>query len=47
MAKILQVSIDLTKIDKTKIKNHEKGGKYYELEIFVNDEKNQYGKDVG
>ncbi len=43
---ILNVSIDLNKIDKSKIKPHTNGAKYYSLDIIVNDEPNQYGQDV-
>jgi len=54
MAEILSVSIDLTKIDKTKIQTVDKNGnpfksgaKYYNLQIFVNDDIDQYGNNVG
>jgi len=43
---IAQVSIDLTKIDKTKIKEHQNGSKYYAMSVIVSDEKDQYGNDV-
>lgn len=42
MASTLVVSIDLTKIDKTKIAKD----KYLNLAISVNDETNQYGQNV-
>ena len=45
MAKIISASIDLTKIDKSKIIDGKKG-KYYNLDITVNDDKDQYGNDV-
>lgn len=54
MAEILSVSIDLNKIDKSKIQTHDKNGnpfkngaKYYNLQIFVNDDIDQYGNNVG
>lgn len=43
--KILNVSINLSKIDKSKIINGKKG-KYANLTIYVDDEKDQYGNDV-
>lgn len=54
MAEILSVSIDLSKIDKSKIQTKDKNGnpfkngaKYYNLQIFVNDDIDQYGNNVG
>lgn len=53
MAQILSVSIDLSKIDKTKIQKFDKAGnpfknnaQYYNLDISVNDDIDQYGKNV-
>ncbi len=46
MSMIIGVSIDLSKIDKNKIKVTEKGQKFYPLSIFVNDEKDAYDNDV-
>lgn len=43
---IIQASIDLTKIDKSKIKQHDNGAKYYPISITINDQKDQYGNDV-
>jgi hypothetical protein len=43
--KIYSASIDLTKIDKSKINNHKNGSAYYNIDIFINDEKDQYGND--
>lgn len=50
MAKLLTGSIDLNKIDKTKIKTVDKNGnpfkngaKYLEIAIWVNDTPDQYG----
>lgn len=43
---IANISIDLTKIDKSKINNHQNGAKYYSIDVIINDEKDEYGKDV-
>lgn len=43
MAIILNCSIDLSKIDKSKIIEGKKGGKYYNFTVVVNDEVDQYG----
>ena len=45
MAQLLNVSIDLSKIDKTKIIKGQKGN-YLNLTVEVKDEKDQYGNDV-
>lgn len=45
MAIIISASIDLTKIDKSKIITGKKG-KYYNLDISVNDDKDKYGNDA-
>lgn len=45
MSIIISASINLSKIDKTKIIKGEKG-QYYNLDIIVNDQPNQYGRDV-
>ena len=45
MAQIISASIDLTKIDKSKINNHKNGSAYYNIDILIKDEKNQYGND--
>lgn len=42
---ILGVSVDVTKLDKTKFITGKKGGVYANLTIFVNNEKDQYGND--
>lgn len=39
-------SIDLMKIDKSKIITHANGCKYLNIDITVNDEKDQYQNDV-
>jgi hypothetical protein len=46
MAQIINASIDLSKIDKTKIVEGKNGAKYYNFSITVNDEKDQFGNDV-
>ena len=35
MAQIISASIDLTKIDKSKINNHKNGSAYYNIDIFL------------
>ena len=54
MARIISASIDLTKIDKSKIVTTDKNGqpfsngaKYMNLQITVNDELNKYDQDCG
>jgi hypothetical protein len=51
--RIISASIDLSKLDKSKIQKVDKDGKpyknnaqYYNVDIVINDEKNQYGQDV-
>jgi hypothetical protein len=44
--KIIAGSIDLTKIDKSRIVPGKNGAKYYNVSIILNDEKDQYGNDV-
>lgn len=46
MGAIISASIDLAKINKSKIVAGKNGAKYYNILISVNDEKNQYGQDV-
>lgn len=43
--KIISASIDLTKIDKSKINNHKNGSQYYNIDIIIKDDKDQYGND--
>lgn len=47
MSQIVSASIDLNKIDKTRIKAGQKGEKFYNISILLNDEVNAYGQDVG
>ena len=44
--RIISASIDLSKIDKSRIVEKD-GKKFYNITIMVNDEKNTYGQDVG
>jgi len=44
--RIISASIDLSKIDKSRIVEKD-GKKFYNLTIIVNDTFNQYGQDVG
>jgi len=46
MGSLISASIDLNKIDKSKITEGKNGAKYYNILISVNDEKNQFGQDV-
>ena len=46
MAQIISVSIDLNKLDKSRIVEGKNGAKYYNFTINVNDEKDQYGNDA-
>ena len=45
MARIISASIDLAKIDKKRIVKGKAGQLYYNIDISVNDEKNQYDQD--
>lgn len=47
MSKIISASINLEKIDKSRITTDKNGkGKYYAISIIVNDNKDQYGNDT-
>ena len=46
MAQIISASIDVTKIDKNKLVAGKNGAKYYNIQIHIKDEKDQYGQDV-
>lgn len=46
MAQLISASINLSKIDKTKIVRGKDGAQYYDITISVNDSKNDYGQDV-
>lgn len=46
MGQLLNISIDLSKVDKSRIIKGKNGSKYYNLSLWVADEKDQYGNDV-
>lgn len=46
MSKLINLSIDLTKIDKSKINNHPNGSKYYSITVELKDEADTYGNNV-
>jgi len=46
MSKLINLSIDLTKIDKSKINNHPNGSKYYSITVELKDEADAYGNNV-
>ena len=47
MSKLLKGSIDLMKIDKTQIVEGKNGAKYINLDIWINDDADQYGNHAG
>jgi hypothetical protein len=46
MSSLISLSLDLSKIDKSKIIEGKKGAKYLDFTIAINDETNQYGQNV-
>lgn len=46
MAEIVNISIDLNKLDASKEIKGKNGARYYNLSLVINDEANQYGKNV-
>jgi hypothetical protein len=46
MAALISLSIDLSKIDKSKIIQGKNGGKYLDLTINIDDKVNNYGQNV-
>ena len=46
MGAIASISIDLSKLDKSKIVNGKNGQKYYNLNIGINDATDQYGNNI-
>jgi hypothetical protein len=46
MAQILSCSIDVSKIDKSKLISGKNGAQYFNFDVIVNDKPNEYGKDV-
>ncbi len=47
MARIISGSIDLSKIDKSRIKDGKTGQKWFPVTIIINDQPDQYGNDTG
>lgn len=47
MAKLIKLSIDLAKIDEAGITKTEKGGKYINCDLWINDEADKYGNTAG
>ena len=47
MAQIISASIDLAKIDKSKIVAGKNGALYYNINIIINDDVDQYGNICG
>lgn len=45
MSKLINISIDVTKIPREKIIAHKNGGKYASFDVWINDEPDQFGKD--
>ena len=43
---IIKASIDLSKLDKTKITDGKNGAKYYDVTLFLSDEANQFGQHL-
>lgn len=46
MSRIISASIDLAKIDRSRITEGKNGQKYYSISIAVNDEADKFGNDV-
>lgn len=46
MGKLISASLDLAKITKDRIKVTDKGQKFLNIDIWINDEPNQYGQNV-
>ncbi|MFN9371945.1 MAG: hypothetical protein ACK6D3_08690 [Planctomycetaceae bacterium] len=46
MGAIATISIDLNKLDKSKIVHGKNGSQYYNLNISVNDQTDQYGNNI-
>ena len=45
MSKLINISIDVTAIPKDKIVPHKNGKKYLSLDVWINDEPDDYGND--
>ena len=46
MSKLLNLSINLSKIDKSKIIEGKTGNKYLDIDVWINDDPDQYGNDA-
>lgn len=46
MSEILNISIDLNKLNKAKEVQGKNGARYYNLSVIINDTANDYGKNV-
>ena len=46
MSKLLNISIDVTKLDKSRFYEGKNGAKYCSLNIWVSDQPDQYGRDA-
>lgn len=46
MSKLLSISIDVTKLDKSRFYEGKNGAKYCSLDVWVQDEPDKYGKDA-
>lgn len=46
MAVLATIKIDLSKIDKSKIFTGKNGAKYYDLQISINDQDDNYGQNI-
>lgn len=46
MGQLLNISINLSKVNKDKIVTGKNGDKYYDITVAINDAPDQYGKDV-
>jgi len=46
MSEIVNISIDLNKLDKSKVVAGKNGARYYNLSLVINDTANDWGKNV-
>jgi hypothetical protein len=46
MSKLLSISIDTTKLDKSRFYEGKNGAKYCSLDVWVDDEPDKYGRDA-
>ena len=45
MSKLISISLDVTKIPRDKIIAHKNGSKYVALDVWINDDPDQFGND--